>query len=43
MSSNTKVFEDKMKNAVEHLERELAAVRAGRAKPAGLDKGTVDY
>ena len=43
MSSNTKVFEDKMKNSVEHLERELAAVRAGRANPAVLDKGTVDY
>ena len=43
MSSNTKVFEDKMKNSVEHLERELAAVRAGRANPAVLDKVTVDY
>ena len=30
MSSNTKAFEDKMKNAVEHLERELKTVRAGR-------------
>ena len=43
MSSNTKVFEDKMKNSVGHLERELAAVRAGRANPAVLDKVTVDY
>ena len=43
MSSNTKVYEDKMKNSVEHLERELAAVRAGRANPAVLDKVTVDY
>ena len=43
MSSNTKVFEEKMKNSVEHLERELAAVRAGRANPAVLDKVTVDY
>ena len=43
MSSNTKVFEDKMKNSVEHLERELASVRAGRANPAVLDKVTVDY
>ena len=25
MSSNTKVFEDKMKSSVEHLSRELAA------------------
>ena len=31
MSSNTKVYEDKMKSSVEHLSRELAAVRAGRA------------
>ena len=29
MSSNTKAFEDKMKSAVEHLERELKTVRAG--------------
>ena len=36
MSSNTKVFEDKMKSSVEHLSRELAAVRAGRANPAVL-------
>ena len=43
MSSNTKVFEDKMKNSVEHLERELAAARAGRANPAVLDKVTVGY
>ena len=43
MSSNTKVFEDKMKSAVEHMERELAAVRAGRANPAVLDKVTVEY
>ena len=43
MSSNTKVYEDKMKSSVEHLGRELAAVRAGRANPAVLDKVTVDY
>ena len=43
MSSNTKVFEDKMKGAVDHLDRELAAVRAGRANPAVLDKVVVDY
>ena len=43
MSSNTKVFEDKMKSAVDYLGRELAAVRAGRANPAVLDKVTVDY
>ena len=43
MSSNTKVYEDKMKSSVEHLSRELAAVRAGRANPAVLDKVLVDY
>ena len=32
-----------MKSAVEHLDRELAAVRAGRANPAVLDKVTVEY
>ena len=42
MSSNTKVYEDKMKSSVEHLSRELAAVRAGRANPAVLDKVLVD-
>ena len=36
MSSNTKAFEDKMKSAVEHLERELKTVRAGRANPGVL-------
>ena len=43
MSSNTKVYEEKMKSSVEHLGRELAAVRAGRANPAVLDKVTVEY
>ena len=43
MSSNTKAFEEKMKSSVEHLNRELAAVRAGRANPAVLDKVSVDY
>ena len=43
MSSNTQVYEEKMKSSVEHLGRELAAVRAGRANPAVLDKVTVDY
>ena len=33
MSSNTKAFEEKMKSSVEHLDRELAALRAGRANP----------
>ena len=35
MSSNTKVYEDKMKSSVEHLGRELGAVRAGRACSSG--------
>ena len=43
MSSNTKAFEEKMKSSVEHLDRELAAVRAGRANPGILDKVMVDY
>ena len=43
MSSNTKAFEDKMKSAVEHLERELKTVRAGRANAAVLDRISVDY
>ena len=43
MSSNTKVFEDKMKSSVEHLSRELAAVRAGRANAQVLDRITVEY
>ena len=43
MSSNTKAFEEKMKSSVEHLDRELAAVRAGRATPPFLDKVSVDY
>lgn len=35
--------EEKMKKALEALRRELAALRAGRATPALLDKITVDY
>ena len=42
MSSNTKVYEDKMKSSVEHLGRELGAVRRP-CKPAVLDKVSVDY
>ena len=37
MSEYTKPYEDKMTSAVRHLEKELAAVRAGRANPAVLD------
>ena len=43
MSSNTKVYEDKMKSSVEHLGRELGAVRAGRANASVLDRISVDY
>ncbi|MGN0707848.1 MAG: ribosome recycling factor, partial [Faecalibacterium sp.] len=43
MSSNTKVYEDKMKSTLSHLDHELAAVRAGRANPAVLDKVVVEY
>ena len=42
MSSNTKAFEDKMKSAVEHLERELKTVRAGRANPGVQNEGAAD-
>ena len=43
MSEMTKVYEEKMSQSIRHLEKELAAVRAGRANPAVLDKLTVDY
>ena len=43
MSSTTKPYEEKMNASVDHLIRELGAIRAGRANPAGLDKVTVDY
>lgn len=43
MSSTTKVYEEKMNASVDHLSRELGAIRAGRANPAVLDKVVVDY
>lgn len=43
MSSTTKPYEEKMSASVNHLVHELAAIRAGRANPAVLDKVTVDY
>lgn len=43
MSSTTKIYEEKMTNCVNHLARELATIRAGRANPAILDKVAVDY
>ncbi|MCI2046194.1 MAG: ribosome recycling factor [Faecalibacterium sp.] len=41
--SEIKAFEDKMQSAIEHLDKELAAVRAGRANPAVLDHIEVEY
>ena len=43
MSSTTKPYEEKMNASVDHLIRELGAIRAGRANPAVLDKVMVDY
>ena len=43
MSSTTKPYEEKMNASVDHLVRELASNRAGRANPAVLDRVTVDY
>ena len=37
MSSMTKPYEEKMNASVDHLARELGAIRAGRANPAVLD------
>lgn len=39
----TKAYEDRMIQAVKHLESEYASIRAGRANPGVLDKVTVDY
>ena len=36
-------YEVRMQNAIEHLKKELATIRAGRANPAILDKIMVDY
>ena len=36
-------IEDKMQKAVDYLQEELVAIRAGRANPAILNKVTVDY
>ena len=35
--------EERMKKTVEHLSRDLASIRAGRANPALLDGIMVDY
>ena len=43
MDERIKAYADKMEKSIESLERELAAIRAGRATPAVLDRITVDY
>ena len=43
MSAKTKPYEEKMSSACKHLEKELQAIRAGRANPHVLDKIRVDY
>ncbi len=43
MQALIKTSEEKMNKSVAALEREFAAVRAGRATPAILDKISVDY
>ena len=43
MSEFTKPYEEKMDGALHHLDKELVAIRAGRANPAILDRVTVDY
>ncbi len=43
MSAETKTYEDKMTGVINHLIKEHATIRAGRANPAILDKVTVDY
>lgn len=43
MKAELNVYEEKMKKTLDVLSKELAAVRAGRANPAVLDKITVEY
>lgn len=43
MDARLQQYEDKMKKAVEFLENDYAAIRAGRANPHVLDKLRVDY
>lgn len=42
-SDYTKPYAEKMEKTLRHLDKELGAIRAGRANPAVLDKVTVDY
>lgn len=43
MDARLQQYEDKMKKAVEFLENDYAAIRAGRANPHVLDKLRIDY
>ncbi|MBP0969037.1 MAG: ribosome recycling factor [Oscillospiraceae bacterium] len=43
MSEYVAPYQENMNKSIDHLKNELAAVRAGRANPAVLDKITVDY
>ena len=43
MKEQIKSHEAKMQKTLDVLSKELAAVRAGRANPAVLDKITVEY
>jgi len=43
MKTVLKKTEERMNRRIDHLNEEFAAIRAGRANPAVLDKVTVDY
>ena len=43
MNERIKKAEEKMNKSVDRLQNEFAAIRAGRANPAVLDKAMVDY
>ncbi len=43
MDERLKIYNEKMQKTIEHLEAELASIRAGRANPHVLDKLKVDY
>ena len=43
MNKKCEVYQDKMHKSVEVMKKEFAAIRAGRANPAVLDKLAVEY
>ncbi|MCR4588969.1 MAG: ribosome recycling factor [Lachnospiraceae bacterium] len=43
MDERLQIYNEKMQKTIEHLESELASIRAGRANPHVLDKLKVDY